>query len=276
MRIKDSASFPHPVLSSQTKDYGGLSLTVEIEVEENPISGKFFLNGKMQVADAEVLELVRRGDARAGVMVTCRDTYYDDLHVTGLDQFRLDLSGGRLRGRTNIRAVIVAVSDGIRLASEYIDSEYPDESRMVSVGDIIAASEEFAYEVGLEKLAPLESIFRLKLLHEIPEGEFQISLEGESIDILANSELHGLLSIMRDNRAKDVLLSSLYLPTLMNVLEAMKIDDQYEGRRWHTVMAARCRAEGVDLKTCDLAQVAQRMLDRPLRLLGKVLEGVSA
>ncbi|MBH1364780.1 hypothetical protein I5T79_10845 [Stenotrophomonas maltophilia] len=276
MRIKDSASFPHPVLSSQTMDYGALSLMVELDVEENPDAGHLFLNGALGIDDTEVLELVRRGDASAGVMVTCRDTYYDRLHVTGVGQFRLDLSGGKLRGRTNIRAVIVAVTDRIRLVSSFIDAEFPMDSRFASAGDIIASSEEVAYEVGMEKLAPLESIFRLKLLPDVPEGEFQINLEGESIDILASADLHGMLSIVRDNRARDVLLSSLYLPTLMSVLEAMREDGQYEGKRWHTVMSARCGAEGIDIATCDLGQAAQNLLDRPLRALGKVIEGVSA
>ncbi|WP_188248900.1 hypothetical protein [Stenotrophomonas maltophilia] len=276
MRIKDSASFPHPVLSRQTLDYGALSLTVELDIEESPDVGNLFLNGTLGIDDTEILELVRRGDANAGIMVTCRDTYYDHFHVTGTEQFRLDLSGGKLRGRTNIRAVVVAATDRIGLASSFIDPEFPMDSRFADAGDIIASSEEFAYEVGLEKLAPLESIFRLKLLPDVPEGEFQINLEGESIDILASADLHGMLSIVRDNRARDVLLSSLYLPTLMSVLEAMKEDGQYEGKRWHTVMAARCSAEGIDIANCDLAQAAQRLLDRPLRAIGKVIEGVSA
>ncbi len=276
MRIKDSASFPHPVLSKQTLDYGGLSLTVELDIEESPDVGNLFLNGTLGIDDTEILELVRRGDANAGIMVTCRDTYYDHFHVTGTEQFRLDLSGGKLRGRTNIRAVVVAATDRIGLASSFIDPEFPMDSRFADAGDIIASSEEFAYEVGLEKLAPLESIFRLKLLPDVPEGEFQINLEGESIDILASADLHGMLSIVRDSRARDVLLSSLYLPTLMSVLEAMKEDGQYEGKRWHTVMAARCSAAGIDIANCDLAQAAQRLLDRPLRAIGKVIEGVSA
>lgn len=276
MRIKDSASFPHPVLSRQTLDYGALSLTVELDIEESPDVGNLFLNGTLGIDDTEILELVRRGDANAGIMVTCRDTYYDHFHVTGTEQFRLDLSGGKLRGRTNIRAVVVAATDRIGLASSFIDPEFPMDSRFADAGDIIASSEEFAYEVGLEKLAPLESIFRLKLLPDVPEGEFQINLEGESIDILASADLHGMLSVVRDNRARDVLLPSLYLPTLMSVLEAMKEDGQYEGKRWHTVMAARCSAEGIDIANCDLAQAAQRLLDRPLRAIGKVIEGVSA
>ncbi|TQM03249.1 hypothetical protein [Stenotrophomonas geniculata] len=276
MRIKDRASFPHPVLSSQTLDYGALSLTAELDVEENPDVGSFFLSGKIGVQDIEVHELVKNGGACLGIMVTCGSTYYDQLHVTGLEAFRIDLSGGKLRSRTNIRAVVVAVSDSTELTSSFIDSEFPAESRLVNVGDVIASSEEFAYEVGLEKLAPLESIFHLKLHPDVPEGEFQICLDGESIDILASAELHGMLSIVRDNRTRDILLSSLYLPTLMSVLDAMKEGGQYEGRRWHTVMAARCSSEAIDPDTCDLAQAAQRLLGSPLRALGKVLDRVSA
>ncbi|HDS1218636.1 TPA: hypothetical protein QEG05_000541 [Stenotrophomonas maltophilia] len=276
MRIKDSASFPYPVLSSLTKDYGTLSLKVELDIEENPDVGSLFLSGFLGVEDPQVLGLVQRGDASAGVMVTCRDTYYDQFHLTGLEKFRFDLSGGKLRGRTNIRAVVVAVTDGIELASPSISTEFPAVSRSANVGHIIASTEEFAYEVGLEKLAPLESIFHLKLHPDIPEGEFRLNLDGESIDILASAELHGMLSVVRNSRIRDILLSSLYLPTLMSVLDAMREETQHEGRRWHTVMAARCSAEAIDLETCDLAQAAQRLLDRPLRALGKVLEGVNA
>ena len=276
MRLKDGARFPHPVLSNQTLDYGVLSLTSELDIEEHPDTGSLFLIGRLGIEDCSVLELVQRGEASAGVMVTCRDTYYDDLHLTGLDQFRLDLSGGKLRGRTNIRGVVVAVTDNLALTSSSINDEFPLDSRFANAGDVIAITEEFPYEVGLEKLAPLESVFHLKLMPDVPEGEFHINLDGENIDILASSELHGVLSIVRDNRARDVLLSALYLPTLMCVLDAMREDGQHEGRRWHTVMSARCTAEGIDIETCDLAQAAQRLLDRPLQALGKVLEGVNA
>lgn len=276
MRIKDSARFPHPVLSNQTLDYGVLSLTAELDIEENPDAGSLFLIGQLGVEDPDVLGLVRRGEAKAGIMVTCRGTYYDELHFTGLEQFRLDLSGGKLRGRTDIRGVVVAIADRISLTSSSISEEFPVDSRCANAGDVIAITEGFPYEVGLEKLAPLESIFRLKLIPDVPAGEFRISLDGESIDILASSELHGVLSIIRDNRARDILLSALYLPTLMSVLESMREDGQHEGRRWHTVMSARCTAEGIDIDTCDLAQAAQRLLDRPLQALGNVLEGVHA
>lgn len=276
MRIKDSARFPHPVLSNQTLDYGVLSLTAELDIEENPDMGSLILIGQLGIEDSDVRELVQRGEASAGVMVTCRDTYYDDLHLTGLEQFRLDLSGGKLRGRTNIRGVVVAATDKLALTSPSINDEFPLDSRFANAGDVIAITEEFPYEVGLEKLAPLESIFHLKLMPDVPEGEFRINIDGDSIDILASSELHGVLSIIRDNRARDVLLSAMYLPTLMCVLDAMREDGHHEGLRWHTVMSARCTAEGIDIETCDLAQAAQRLLDRPLRALGKVLEGVNA
>jgi len=40
-------------------------------------------------------------------------------------------------------------------------------------------------------------------------------------------------------------------------------------------MSARCRAEGIDFEACDLVQAAQRLLDRPLKALSKVLQGVN-
>ena len=108
------------------------------------------------------------------------------------------------------------------------------------------------------------------------EGVFKVDLEGEAIEILVAPRLHGFLSLLRGQQQKDTLLSSLFLPVVMSVLEAMRSEDAYAGKRWHSVMSARCGAENIDIKSGDLADMAQKLLDSPLGSLQKVFERLGA
>lgn len=275
MRVKSSASFPHPILSPSTDDYGDRAFQLDLEVWEEAESGHALLKGTMVLDDSSVQELLESGRAVCGLMITCFETYWDEFHCLSPGEVRVEMSGGRVRGTVYVRGAVVAAEDGVSLDSEWINSEFPAHSRIAQAGDLIALTEEHRFEAGLEKLAPLESIFHLKLHEDVSEGIFKVYLEGESIDILVARDLHAFLSLLRGQKMKDTLLSSLFLPVVMSVLEAMRAEDAYVDRRWHSVMSARCNAEGIDFKSGDIADVAQRLLDSPLGSLKNVFERAS-
>lgn len=272
MRIKPSASFPHPVLAGRTGDYGDRKFDIALSVQEDPEFGHAVLNGAMALDDPSIQSLLERGHATAGLMITCLDTYQDNFVSCQLGDVHIELSGGKVRGPVFVRGVVVAMQDDLALDSKWIDSEFPNEARIVKAGDFIALTEELRFEAGLEKLAPLESIFHLKLHEDVAEGVFKIDLESESIEILVAPALHGFLSLLRKQQMKDTLLPSLFLPVVMSVLEAMRGEEAYGDKRWYSVMTARCNAEGIDIKHGDLADAAQKLLDCPLGSLQKVFE----
>lgn len=273
MRIRPITSFPHPVLAESTGDYGDRKFDLELDLVENPAAGGVLLAGAAALDDVFVQRAVKSGQARVGLMVTCQDTYLDRFVECSIGEIKLDLSGGQVRGTVFIRGVVVATQDGLILNSEKIDAEFPEAARVVNAGEVVAFSPELSFEAGLEKLAPLESIFRLLQSDETPEGQFEVGLESEAIEILVPSSLYEVLYNLRQQSfLKDLLLPSLYLPVVMTVLEAMREDD-FSGRRWYGVMNARCGSEGIDVKNLDdLAGAAQRLLDGPLSVLKEVIE----
>lgn len=274
MRIKPTASFPHPVLAESTGDYDDRKFHLDLAVQEEPGAGHAMLSGSMTLEDSAVIALIADGHAKAGLMISCPDTYLDSFVEFHPGDVQVDLSGGKVRGPVVVRGVVVAAQDGLELKSESINPEFPASARVVQMGDIIALTEELRFEAGLEKLVPLESVFRLKLHEDVAEGIFKIDIENEAIEILVAPALHGFLSLLRGQPMKDTLLSSLFLPVVMSVLEAMRGEDAYADRRWYGVMSARCNAVGVDIKNGDLADMAQRLLDAPLGSLQKAFERV--
>ena len=275
MRIKPSASFPHPILSPSTTDYGDKLFQLELTVQEEPESGHAVLKGAMVLDDPSVQGFLASGAAVSGLIITCPDTYWDDFHRHSLGDVQVDLSGGKVRGAVFVRGAVVVAADNLVLDSKSIDSEFPEQAKIVQEGDLIALTEELRFEAGLEKLAPLESIFHLKLHEDVDEGVFKIDLDSEAIDILVAPALHAFLSLLRGQKMKDTLLSSLFLPVVMSVLEAMREEDAYADKRWYSVMSARCNAENIDIKNGDVADAAQKLLDSPLGSLKNLFEKAS-
>lgn len=273
MRIKQSTSFPHPVLSASTGDYRDRIFQVELEVFESAGAGDVRLAGRMALNDPVILALVESGKASAGLMVTCQDTYVDRFEKCSIPDIDLRLPGGLLRGTVHVQGVVIATEDNLCLESDRIDAEFPPESRVVAQGDFIAVSEELNFEAGLEKLAPLESVFRLKRSESTPEGRFELGFDSEAIEIFAPPLLYDVLYNLRQTAMKDLLLSAIYLPVVMSALDAMR-DGEYVDRRWCTVITSRCNSEQIDIKRGDLATSAQKLLDGPLGSLKTVIDKV--
>lgn len=272
MRVKPSASFPYPVLSAETDDYGDREYLLTLQAQEAPSCGRVALSGTLTLNDPEVLKLISSGYAEAGIMITCQDTYLDHFERTNLGSVSIDLAEGKVRGTVQVRGVVVATTDNISLTSTYISDEFPTDARTVHCGSFIAMTEEQRFEAGLDKLAPLESIFRLKRQEEIPKGTFRVHLEEEAIEIFVPPSLHQFISLLRNHSLRDTLLSSLYLPVVMTALEAMRDEDSYSDKRWHQVIASRCKADNIDIKKSSLIETAQQLLDGPLGQLQSTIE----
>lgn len=274
MRIKSSTSFPYPVLAEETGDYGDQAFRIELEVEETPATCDVKFRGNMTLEDPSIRDLIGSGQARSGLMISCLGTYFDHFAPMPIGDIDLTLPNGMVRGSVHVRGVVIAVVGNLRLDSDSIDLEFSNESRSVPQGGFVALTNELSFEAGLEKLAPLESIFRLKRQEGVAPGTFEIDLDSEAVEILVSPSLHDFLGLLRSHAMKDTLLSSLYLPVVMSVLDAMG-DEGYADRRWHSVINARCNAEGIDVKHVDLATSAQKLLDGPLGSLQNLLEKVA-
>lgn len=274
MLIRPSTTFAHPILSPHTEDYGDGIFDITLDVEESPDTGTIRIGGQCTLDDASVRRLADSGQATIGVVVECLETYYQRFFPADLASFTLDFDQGELRGRVTVQAVIAASSDNVRLASESIAEDYPEHTRVVRVGDVVAVSTIHSFEAGLDKLLPMESIFHLVSNEQVEEGIFHVGLDNEAIRIEVHPTLYTTIYGLRGTGMRDILLPSFFLPAVMTALDAMR-NPGYEAHRWHRVIEARCSHEGIKLDAgTDLALAGQKLLDAPLGLLhGMFKEG---
>lgn len=267
MLIRPSSTFAHPVLSPHTEDYGDRTFEISLEIEEVPDAGEVVLKGQYILDDPEVQKLVQFSQATAGLVVECMETYFQTFVPLSDCNFVLEFTGGELRGRVAIQAVVAASNDIVSLDSVHIAAEYPPHTRQLQSGAVIAASGIHSFEAGLDKLLPMESIFRLVANDDVDDGIFNVGLDNEAIQIEVNRKLYDTIYGIRGTSMRDILLPSLFLPAVMTALDVMR-SSGHEGHRWHRVMEARCRNEGITLDdSTDLAISAQRLLESPLGLL---------
>jgi len=274
MLIRPSTTFAHPVLSPHTDDYGDREFDISLEVEETPDAGEVKLKGLCNLDDPAPRELIDSGQATLGVVVECLETYFQIFVPVPADGFTLEFCAGELRGRVAVQAVAAASRDGVQLESKFIASDYPLHTKRLGIGDVIALSAIHTFEAGLDKLLPMESIFHLISSEEVADGMFQVGLDTEAIRLEVHPKLYSTIYGIRGTKLRDILLPSLFLPAVMNALDAMR-SGGYEGQRWHRVIQARCSNEGIIVdNSTDLALSAQRLLDGPLGLLRDMFKEV--
>lgn len=277
MRIHPTTNYPYPVLSPFTTDYEQNIFDLEItSVQEVPDLGEATTEGKI-ILDSPVLAgLIAKGQAVSGLTVTCRDTYFDLWQPYMPGAFTLSLREGKIRGKVYIQALIVAQCD-LLLPMDGVNDWPVTEALPVQAGHPLAISKEYSFDAGFEKLEATESIFSLSEDSSVEAGLYLIDLAGEKIDIRMSPALASKIHQIRANsQARDLLLSALYVPVLMEALESlegsMEADD--EERRWARVLRAKCDARGIRLREHgnSLAEYAQRILDVPLPKMVSALE----
>ena len=268
MNIKENTRFPHPILGMDTGDYESGEFNVEFVVNESSCGG-VAVEYTVKLEEKSVRELVASGDASIGVYVKCLRTYYNILHQLELKGGRIELENGALLDTVTFHPVVYATSEINDFSSVNLHKEFGNKKWNFQPEAMIAIGERSKAHVGLDKLAPMETIFAFELDEKVPNGQTRPSLEDEKIGIRVNKETRERIDILR-NYNPDIMMNSVYLPVVMEVLSAIgENKSMYESYNWYRVFTAKCTYLGIEPgKECWLEN-AQILLQSPLEKLLK-------
>lgn len=273
MRIPENTRFPHPVLGLDTGDFVVGEFSVQIEVIENRSTGAVTLEHAITLTESGILALVESNKASVGCIIKCADTFFSDLRQIAWSTGKTDFTPGLLLNRVSLRPIVWLKTDLNEWNPGTIHHEF-EPPLSLNNGDIVAIGEELIFSVGQAKLAPIESIFDLVRSESISEGMFEVDTTGHRIALLVNEKMFQTLAQLRSiTDGPEILMSSIYMPAIMEVLDALRNTDQsYEHLRWYQPFLAKCDLKGVHLEpNMSILEAAQILLERPVARLSKLV-----
>ncbi|MCG8391921.1 MAG: hypothetical protein MI745_02465 [Pseudomonadales bacterium] len=274
MKLKGDTRFPYPVLASFTDDYPSATFSLDVEpVREVTESGEVDIQGKLQPGERFLDKALAEGKLACGLYVTCEHTYFSEFFPVNPGSWKVSVGGGNLRGVVKLRAIIYVAVDRLVVPAVSIHEEFGEQDFLLNKYSLAGVSDEFEFEAGLDKLVPMESVFRLESTSSVENGLFRVGTDTQAVVIQVHPTLYESLNRVRSSgHGRQILLSALYLPCLMEVLDVAS-REKNDHLRWYRAIETRCRQVGVELDGRDLLRKAQVLLDCPV---GKVREAVEA
>lgn len=275
MKIKDDARFPHPVLASHIDDFCGAELRFAPEVREVPSTGEVTISGRFEVDVATLKAGVEDGRLGCALFVTCENTYFSSFESIPLGMWEVSIAPGLLRGVVRLRAVIYVAAESFHLPKEGVHTEFDVRDFLLNRHDLVGFSEEYRFDAGLEKLVRMESVFRLQSSDDIENGLFLVGTDTQAIVIKVHPKLYKGLNAARDTEGgKQLLLSALYLPCLVEILDVAS-KEKAEHLRWYRAIESRCQHLDIELDGNDLLRKAQILLGLPASRITAAMEALS-
>jgi hypothetical protein len=270
MRISERTRFPHPILGVHTGDYVIGDFSISLKVGESRTTGNVTVEYQVELTEPHVHELVDNSSATIGVYIVCLRTYYNQLHHLERQGGSIEFEKGELHDTVVFRPVICAAEQIADFSSENLHEEFGDSAWSFQPADVLAIGDEVIIEVGLDKLAPMETIFTLVVSEDVPDGQTRAYLSGDKIAVAANKKTRDLIHGFRGSGIGQLtLLNAVYLPVIMEVLAALAEDSgPYEQYRWYSVFMGKCNHLGINIEQPDFLGNAQTLLQSPL---GKLL-----
>lgn len=265
MKLSAASRFPHPVLSVDTSDYRDAEFGMEVTYSEDFALGQLTLSCNQVIRCPSVENLLQKGQIVLALSIACRATYYREiLELDSNGQVVLPLE--EFFDRVELTPLLIAAEEISSYNSDTLSEEFRQPLEFHK-GDLVGYAPTMVISVGRLKLEKFDSIFQLSEVDDLRDGEVAVDIDSEKIQIQMNPAMKQLVDGLRVNTAgQKVLLSSVYMPAVMEVLSILASDSGAGGgRRWREVFAAKCDRLGIKPEKSDtLLRDAQRLLHFPV------------
>ena len=254
MKIDLNSHFPHPVLSDANDDFLNGSFDLQIAEVRESTDGNVEADYVLALASADLQTLINEGSAHAGAFIRCQDTFFAELRPAGEASGTWRFDRGALYGRVEVKPAVWLTRPVENWSAE-----------------IVGLANDIVFSIGQDKLRKFESIFELVPSDDIPKGRLKLDLLADTIRILAPVDLFRSIEQLRGTKGgKPMLLSAVYLPVVMEVLESIREQGNsgHEDRAWYRVFSAKCEHLGINIERAPLFESAQRLLGSPVEKLG--------
>lgn len=267
MKLNESMRYPHPVLSEFSSDYATGEFKCSF-IQQMTEEGELKLTADLSLVSGELTNLIENQEAAAGYFVVCRRTYFNFLQPVPLGHSERFLDASSLFGSVTVRPAIWTLAPVANFTSPLIHKEFGDAVNLPK-GSVIALGPEFRFSIDKKKFKPFESIFELAIDEALEPGVVHVDPLRDRITILAEPKTYNDLAGMRNMPAgRDILLSSVYMPAIMDVLALLQSGETSPvSKNWYRVFKAKCDDLAIDPANPNQSPltIAQKLLRAPLK-----------
>lgn len=275
MKISETTSYPHPVLTPWSHDITGATFSVDIKFRERLEQRQVDIHCKVELDHPDILSLISSRHATFGCYMQCLETGLRRVQSFDFPVGTHEFAPGAMLGRVQIRPMIWAATTITDYAPAGSHPEFTG-TFCLAPGDMIALGDVQTIDVTRPPLPAMESIFEIKLSRDVEEGIFNVDPGSDRIAVHMAEHTHRLVQELRQTNeaSKTVVMNALYVPVVMEVLDQLHTSGsgQFEQHRWYHPFLARCEAVGIDTTNPDLLNDAQKLLEKPFASL-KCLTG---
>lgn len=262
MKLSLDMLFAHPVLSPVSGDFHDAFFDSDFSItlgDEN-----LDVLAVVHLRCDDLAALLKSGGAGAGFFLTCHQTYENRLveMAPGTKEHRFRASD--FFGTVRLRPVVWSKEPRRGWKCGSLHPEYGGVASFPASA-ILAVGDEQRFTVDRERLKPFESIFSLSAIDSVEQGEIALDTDADKISIKVHPTTKASIEGIRNNiSGRNVLLSAVYLPAVMQVLGEVSADrSRCEDRKWFRIFEAKAVAKGVNLEQPDVLRDAQRLLGIP-------------
>lgn len=274
MKWEETKSWPYPVLRPNSGDYQKAAFEVTVEVARLPDTTAVEVDAEFALGDAELGELLERGEAEYLLLVRCSTTHYRGEFRSPEPHIRQQFANGILAGRVEFAPFVVASDDLQDFRSKRWHSDYADVTPQFNAGSVLAIDRPYTCWIDTADEDPVTSMFRVAK-GNVPAGQWRCKPEEEHVALELSD---GDYELLKDARSRvgntselAYLINGLYLPALIWLLcevDASSDDGDFSDMRWYPALESaleRNQCEPPGATGANRAVDAQALLDNPFR-----------
>lgn len=276
MKFDKYKAFPYPVLRPESDDYrdGEFQATVEFAIAESNIKASI----GYALSAEEITNEIAKGNAEYVCMISCRDTYFQQIISTAERKMEANFDIGTLRGEVRVNPYVVVKKDITEFTSPDINAEFGPGPFQFVEGDVLAQDEAQIFYIDRDLFKPITSVFDLVKKDDLAEGIWTVGFEENHIQIEVSPKMKEAIDAARNVHMKRiVLLNSIYFAAVMQAVQKLKDpNENFDGKKWAEVIRRQAHNKGLNLDSHDAYLITEHLMQQPIMLLDAyVFKGVS-
>ena len=266
--------YAYPVLSEEKDDYNKSVFDVSLDYGMQSVSELNF-NFDIKMDNVELQHLIISGKAEFVIHMECSTTAFRTTLHTIAEQIDYNVSVGRLNGKLEVIALIVAKEDIINFTSEDWNEDFDSVSFDFLKGTILGYKNLPSLDIvkNFEELSNAGSIFMVYKRLTTEPKPMDVNIDSSQIKIgLGTHEYELYLRFCKKVQFQPILNSMIVLPALVYVFELKQENgiECNEGKAWFVSLNKAYEKRGINFideiqsEEKTSVQLAQEAMEIPL------------